>query len=92
MVVPMSILYNHLYGEQAIGVYPLLADNSCNFMAVDFDEEDWKEDPLAFVQSCFELGVPAALEISRSAIRYTGIGYANILERNATTVCRSITP
>ena len=61
-----TVIYNHLSGEQTIGVYSLLTDDSCYFLAVDFDEEDWKEDALAFVQSCFELGVPAALEISRS--------------------------
>lgn len=61
-----TVIYNHLSGEHIIGVYPLLADDTCYFLAVDFDEEDWKEDALAFVQSCFELGVPAALEISRS--------------------------
>ena len=33
---------------------------------MDFDEADWKEDALAFVVSCRELGVPVALEISRS--------------------------
>jgi len=61
-----TVIYNHLSGEQTIGVYPLLTDDSCYFLAVDFDEEDWKEDAPAFVQSCFELGVPVALEISRS--------------------------
>jgi CBS domain containing-hemolysin-like protein len=33
---------------------------------VDFDEAEWKADALAFIQSCDELGVPVALEISRS--------------------------
>jgi hypothetical protein len=61
-----SILYEHLIGKRTIGVYPLLTDDTCNFLAVDFDEADWKSDALAFRQSCVELGVPAALEISRS--------------------------
>ncbi|MEC4749572.1 DEAD/DEAH box helicase family protein [Methylomicrobium sp. Wu6] len=43
-----------------------MADDTCYFLAVDFDEADWQEDAQAFVQSCHELGVPAALEISRS--------------------------
>ena len=30
------------------------------------DEADWREDAKAFMQSCRELGIPAALEISRS--------------------------
>ncbi len=67
-LVPLSdsILYEHLIGKRTIGVYPLLTDDTCNFLAVDFDEADWKSDALAFRQSCVELGVPAALEISRS--------------------------
>ncbi len=61
-----TIIYEHLAGKQTIGVYPLLADDTCHFLAADFDEAEWKEDALAFVQSCHELGVPVALEISRS--------------------------
>lgn len=60
------IIYEHLAGKHTIGVYPLLADDTCHFLAVDFDEADWREDARAFMQSCSELGVPAALEISRS--------------------------
>jgi hypothetical protein len=33
---------------------------------VDFDEADWKDDALAFIGACRGLGVPAALEVSRS--------------------------
>lgn len=68
LFVPLtdSIVYDHLAGEHIIGVYPLLADDTCHFLAADFDEADWREDAKAFLQSCRELGVPAALEISRS--------------------------
>ncbi|EPW5370019.1 TOTE conflict system archaeo-eukaryotic primase domain-containing protein, partial [Escherichia coli] len=41
-------------------------DDSCYFLAVDFDEAEWQKDASAFMRSCDELGVPAALEISRS--------------------------
>jgi len=68
LFVPLtdSIVYDHLAGEHIIGVYPLLADDTCHFLAVDFDEADWREDAKAFLLSCRELGVPVALEISRS--------------------------
>jgi hypothetical protein len=68
LLVPLSdaVIYKHLAGEQTVGVYPLLEDDSCCFLAVDFDEAEWREDAQAFLQSCDELGVPAALEISRS--------------------------
>ena len=61
-----NVIYNHLSGEHTIGVYPLMPDDTCYFLAVDFDEADWKEDAQAFVQSCHELGVSVALEVSRS--------------------------
>lgn len=68
LLVPLSdaVIYNHLAGEHTVGVYPLLEDDTCHFLAVDFDESEWQQDAQAFMQSCTELGVPAALEISRS--------------------------
>lgn len=68
LLIPLSdaIIYDHLAGEHIIGVYPLLPDDSCHFLAVDFDEADWRDDARAFVQSCRELSVPVALEVSRS--------------------------
>ncbi len=67
-LIPVSdaVLFKHLAGDHTIGAYPLLTDDTCHFLAVDFDDADWREDALAFVQSGRELSVPAALEISRS--------------------------
>jgi hypothetical protein len=67
-LIPLSdaAIYAHLAGDQTIGVYPLLEDDSCYFLAIDFDEGDWREDVRAFAGSCADLGVPAAVEISRS--------------------------
>jgi len=61
-----QVIYDHLTGKKTIGVYPLLTEDSCHFLAADFDEADWREDVKAFMKSCRELAVPAALEISRS--------------------------
>lgn len=68
LLMPLSdtVIYNHLAGEHTVGVYPLLEDDTCYFLAVDFDEVDWRDDARAFRQACGELNVPAALEISRS--------------------------
>ena len=68
LLIPLSdtVIYSHLAGEHTVGVYPLLEDDSCYFLAVDFDEAEWRDDARAFMRSCAELGVPAALEISRS--------------------------
>lgn len=67
-LLPLSdkAIYGHLAGEHTIGLYPLLENDHCHLLAVDFDEQDWRDDARAFLRSCRELGVPAALEISRS--------------------------
>ena len=59
-------IHDHLAGKQTIGVYPLLPDETCWFLAADFDKDTWQEDATAFLESCSSLGVPAALERSRS--------------------------
>ena len=61
-----QVIYDHLAGKQTIGVYPLLSNDNCYFLAADFDGANWREDAQAFMQSCRELGIPVALEISRS--------------------------
>lgn len=67
-LTPLSeaVLFKHLAGDHIIGSYPLLTDDTCHFLAVDFDEADWREDALAFAQAGQSLGVPVALEVSRS--------------------------
>ncbi len=60
------VVHDHLTGKHTVGVYPLLGDDTCYFVAVDFDEAEWREDARAFLSACNDLGVPAALEISRS--------------------------
>ena len=68
LLLPLTdaVIYAHLSGDDTVGAYALLADDTCHFLAVDFDEEQWRDDAKAFYQSCVELGVPVALEISRS--------------------------
>ena len=48
------------------GVYPLLQDETCFFLAVDFDKAGWRDDGAAFLDTCRHLNLPAALERSRS--------------------------
>jgi hypothetical protein len=48
------------------GVYPLLQDETCFFLAVDFDKAGWREDATAFLEAARRLNLPAALERSRS--------------------------
>ena len=53
-------------GDFVAGVYPLLPDETCWFLAADFDEESWAADALAMLETCRAKGAPAALERSRS--------------------------
>ena len=48
------------------GIYPMLQDETCFFLAVDFDKEGWREDAGAFLETCRAMGIPAVLERSRS--------------------------
>lgn len=68
-------VYRHLdptrqgRSELHIGLYPLLADDTCRLLAVDFDGKDgsdWRADAAAYVTACHDAGVPAQVEISRS--------------------------
>lgn len=56
----------HLLGEQLIGLYPLLTDNTSWFIAADFDQENWTEESRNFVGACSSYNIPAYLERSRS--------------------------
>ncbi|MDE0456174.1 MAG: DEAD/DEAH box helicase family protein [Chromatiales bacterium] len=49
-----------------MGVYPMLLDETCHLLAVDFDGETWGDDASAYLSTCTRQGVPAALERSRS--------------------------
>jgi superfamily II DNA or RNA helicase len=61
-----DVVRGHLVGEHTLGLYPLLQDETCWLLAVDFDKKTWQQDAAAFLASCHELDVPAALERSRS--------------------------
>lgn len=56
----------HLQGEQLIGIYPLLQDNTSWFIVADFDGERWAEECRAVLQALKEKEIPAYLERSRS--------------------------
>jgi hypothetical protein len=61
-----AVIEAHLLGKHTIGVYPLLLDETCWFLAADFDKGTWEEDTCAFLDTCHAYGVPAALERSWS--------------------------
>ena len=68
-------IYNHLagkdnFGRDVVGVYPIMSDNTCNFLCTDFDdkscEHGFQNDVLAFVSVCKEWEIPCYIERSRS--------------------------
>ncbi|HEY6249706.1 MAG TPA: DEAD/DEAH box helicase family protein, partial [Candidatus Angelobacter sp.] len=62
----------HLQGHDdhsrdfVMGVYPMLLDETCFFLAADFDKTTWQDDVTAFLETCRQMNLPAALERSRS--------------------------
>jgi superfamily II DNA or RNA helicase len=66
--VPLTerVLYDHLHGEIVAGVYPLVEADCCYFVAVDFDGDGWQEDVSTFAETSRAVGLPVAVERSRS--------------------------
>ena len=66
--IPVSdqAILDHLQGRHVIGVYPLLNDETCWFLAADFDKNSWTEDVAAFRETCRHAGLSVAVERSRS--------------------------
>jgi hypothetical protein len=76
--IPVSdpVIANHLAdtdnarnprADFVIGVYPLMPDERCWFLAVDFDKAAWQQDVRAFVAACKENNIPYSIERSLQA-------------------------
>jgi len=61
-----QVVTDHLRGKHVMGVYPLLENETCWFLAVDFDKSSWREDVAAFADTSRAFGIPPAVERSRS--------------------------
>lgn len=61
-----QVIEEHLRGNAVIGIYPLLQDETCRFLAIDFDKEEWKRDVSSFRSVCLSFNIPVAIERSRS--------------------------
>lgn len=61
-----NVIRRHLEGNITIGVYPMLQDETCYFLAIDFDKKTWQDDVKAFMSTCRQNNIPASLERSRS--------------------------
>ncbi|MCD4708935.1 MAG: DEAD/DEAH box helicase [Candidatus Sabulitectum sp.] len=61
-----DVIYRHLAGDHTVGIFPLKLDDTCWWLALDFDDAEWQKDASGFMESCREFGVPASVEVSRS--------------------------
>ena len=67
-----QLIRKHLLGldernrDFVLGIYPLLENKNCWFLATDFDKSSWQKDVLAFYNTCNKLNIPAYIERSRS--------------------------
>ncbi len=61
-----EVISRHLRGDITIGVYPMLQDETCYFLAIDFDKEAWQDDVKSFMNTCKDNNIPASLERSSS--------------------------
>jgi superfamily II DNA or RNA helicase len=56
----------HLRGQHTLGVYAINHDDTCRFLAADFDGEGWRGDAVAYRDAAARAGITAAVERSRS--------------------------
>jgi superfamily II DNA or RNA helicase len=61
-----QVIENHLRGSIVAGIYPMLIDETCHFLAMDFDEACWQDDVITVREVCAEFYIPVAVERSQS--------------------------
>lgn len=61
-----TVIDEHLRGNMVAGIYPMLPDETCWFLAIDFDEGEWQKDISALRDVCPKFAIPVAVERSRS--------------------------
>jgi superfamily II DNA or RNA helicase len=59
-------LISHLVGHETLGVYPMLDDQTCYFLAFDFDDQSWKADVINLSNTLKKENISYLIEISRS--------------------------
>ncbi len=62
----IQAIEEHLRGKTVAGIYPLLSDETCWFLAIDFDGKEWQKDVATIRKVCTEFAIPFAVERSRS--------------------------
>lgn len=74
--IPLSdqLILDHFKGNQILGIYPLLKDNTCWFIAGDFDNHTGDRDPLedvkVYYEACQMQDIPCYVLRSKSGAGY----------------------
>jgi len=61
-----SAVHLHLTGRHTIGTYAIREDDSCIFLAADFDGDGWMQDIEAYRRAAEQMGISVGVERSRS--------------------------
>jgi len=61
-----SAIHSHLIGRHTIGTYAIREDDSCIFLAADFDGDGWMQDIEAYRRAAEQMGISVGMERSRS--------------------------
>lgn len=65
-ILDSAAIDNHLRGRAVYGIYPMLPDETCFLLAMDFDDEGWQKDINALRDICVKMDIPTAIERSQS--------------------------
>lgn len=65
-ILDSTAIDSHLRGKAVFGVYPMQSDETCYFLAIDFDDNGWQKDINAVRDTCIEKNIPFAVERSQS--------------------------
>lgn len=62
-----DIIEDHFLGRnKGIGIFPLLQDDTCNFLAFDFDDDSWFEDMYSVYKAAIQFDLYPVMERSAS--------------------------
>jgi len=61
-----NVIESHLRGSIIVGIYPMFPDETCQFLAMDFDKAGWQDDIKTVREICAEFNIPVAVERSQS--------------------------
>jgi superfamily II DNA or RNA helicase len=63
-----EVIDDHLRGRNnlVVGIFPMLINETCWFLAIDFDDEGWQKDIKTLREICITYDIPISVERSRS--------------------------